>query len=113
MIKSDKIFDIKDKINSLEYFLDNSDLGDVVMKSSKILFVLDRLSEGLIFKTNKLNAYSNTDKILKSVDLNIVIKSKMTDYLSIIFKMETLKDRMKTLEEVKVSKYVSDFIENV
>lgn len=113
MIRSDKILDVKDKINSLEYFLDNEELGDITIDCEKVVSTLNILSEELFKKTNLLSKCSSVDKVSKSEDLNTIIKGKVTNYLSLLFKIELLKDRMKNLDNIKVSKYVSDFIENV
>lgn len=114
MISSDKILDIRDKISSLEYCLD----GDVVnantiLKSEDVLTVLDDMSDSLILKTSRLNKGLIDGEVLKSKKVEDLIKSKMTTYMSLAFKIEMLKRRISTQKEIKVSKYVFDFIKNV
>lgn len=117
MIESDRILDIRDKLNSLEYCLDNIIINrSVELNKSEIEDRLKNIGDELIENTSNLNKKLPLIEVLKSNKDTIekAVKKKMTTYLSLAFKIEMLKRRLNEEgDKIKLSKHVANFIQNV
>lgn len=118
MIGEDKIFDLKDKLRSLDYCLEGTILNNNnTIEKSIVLERLESISDRLISETSNLNKL--TPALLKIKEKNggekleELVKSRMSTRVSLAFQIELLKKKIEDRQEIKVSKHVSDFIKNV
>lgn len=107
---NDRILDIRDKINSLEFCLNNTLSNFVVLDKGELLKWLDIVSDRLIKKTSNFRVLLD---IVKKKGLEANFNNKITNCMSLALRIELLSMRIIEMEEIKVSQYVSDFIKDV
>ena len=116
MISSDRILDLTDKLNSLEFCLDNVIVNRTVsIEKSEVVNRLDMIGEELVNNTSNLNKKLPMIEVLRSNRdvIEKAVKKKMTTYMSLAFKIEMMKRRLTGEGEVKISTHVANFIKNV
>jgi hypothetical protein len=99
-LASDRILDLRDEINSLEFCLSNVELSSYVhIEKEEILKCLDVISDKLVNNTYEFKNMSDV--------------SKISNRMSLALKIEYIKEDVCKLEKIKVSQHVYDFIKNV
>lgn len=116
-LASDRILDIRDKINSLEFCLENDSLSTYVhIDKTDILEWLEIVSDRLLKKTSNFNTLLDIAKKKKFENekaLEVSVSNKITNCMSLALKIELLSMKISETKEVKISQYVADFIKDV
>lgn len=117
MIVSDKILDIKDKINSIDYCIDNSeDINkSIEIDSSIMLSKLEAISKSIINNTSSLKEKYSLIKTQYGYqgDIEKAVNKRMSILISLLYKINDVKNKISANTQVKISQHVSDFIQNV
>jgi len=116
-LASDRVLDLRDKVNSLEFCLDNDSLSNyIVSDKTDVLKWLDIVSDRLIKKTSNFKTLLDIAKkkeFKNEIALKVSVSNKITDCMSLALKIELMSMRIAEMKEIKISQYVTDFIKDV
>ena len=116
-LTNDRILDLRDKINSLEFCLINNDTQkSISLESNEVLIYLDIISDRLIKKTSNFKSLldiANRKNFKNRLELEVTVKNRISICMSLALKIEYLKTKVFETKEIKVSQYVADFIKDV
>ena len=117
-INNDRILDLNDKINSLEFCLsDHKSFDYVSVDRADILRCLDSISDKLINKTSnfrRLLEISKKKKVKNEKEIESDVNNRITVCMSLALKIEYIKVKMfEDDREIKLSQHVAEFVQNV
>lgn len=116
-LASDRILDLRDKINSLEFCLSNTELSSYVyIDKEEVLKCLEIVSDRLIKKTSNFKSLLDISKkknFQNRNELEVSVSNKITVCMSLALKIEYINEKLFGMEQVKVSQHVYDFIKDV
>lgn len=114
---SDNILDLRDKINSLEFCLSNTELSSYVcIGKQDVLNCLEIISDRLIRKTSNFKSLLDISKkknFQNKNELEVNVSNNITVCMSLALKIEYINEKLFGMEQVKVSQCVHDFIKDV
>ena len=116
-LASDRILDLRDGINSLEFCLSNTELSSYVcVEKEDVLRCLDIISDRLIKKTSNFKSLLDISKkknFQNKNELEVSVSNKISVCMSLALKIEYINEKLFGMEQVKVSQHVYDFIKDV
>jgi hypothetical protein len=117
-VNNDRILDMNDKINSLEFCLSDHESFDYVrVDRLDILRCLDSISDKLVNKTSnfrRLLEISKKKKVQDKKDFESVVNNRITVCMSLALKIECIKMKMfENDKDIRLSQHVAEFIQNV
>ena len=116
-LASDRILDLRDKINSLEFCLSNAELSSYVyVDREEVLKCLEIVSDRLIKKTSNFKSLLDISKkknFQNKNELEISVSNKISTCMSLALKIEYISEKLFDIEQIKVSQHVYDFIKDV
>lgn len=116
-LANDHILDLRDEINSLEFCLSNTELSSYVyIDKQEVLRCLETVSDRLIKKTSNFKSLLDISKkknFQNKNELEVSVSNKISVCMSLALKIEYINEKLFSMEQVKVSQHVYDFIKDV
>ena len=97
-LASDRILDLRDKINSLEFCLSNTELSSYVrIEKEEVLRCLEIVSDRLIKKTSNFKSLLDISKkknFQNRNELEVSVSNKITICMSLALKIEYINEKL-------------------
>lgn len=112
MIKEDKILDIIDNINSINYCLDGNSVVTISISSEDIIKSIDSIKEELISDIKLINE-DDTLKVCRDERIKGILKGKVSSRLKLLYSIDFLKNRVRAQgEKIELSQNVINYLNN-